>query len=183
MILSLTSSGNQGRFVHGGGRGEMNGRSSHGGHGGHGGGGYGNRGSFLPRDQTRASPTQPNQHFVSRNHKEIVDFFQQNFDLIKDQTVNVSGQKVVAGTSRKTIYYQPPPTPSPTVTPSKAGSYWVLINRAFRPHASHRIKRGENADPRKPPPPPSSLVITRWCWGRCIHHYLGMIPSNFQTVG
>lgn len=115
------------RYTHGGGGGgggrEMNGRNSHGGgHGGHGGGNYGGRGAVLSREQTRPPPVQSSTQFDSRNHKEIVDFFQHNFDIIKDQTLSGSGHK--SNSTRKAVYYQPPQgTARPPAVASEAGLY------------------------------------------------------------
>lgn len=101
----------------------MNGRNSHGGgHGGHGGGNYGGRGAVLSREQTRPPPVQSSTQFDSRNHKEIVDFFQHNFDIIKDQTLSGSGHK--SNSTRKAVYYQPPQgTARPPAVASEAGLY------------------------------------------------------------
>lgn len=83
----------------------MNGRASGGGHSG----GYRGGANHLPmsRDSPPARPPPPPSPFDSRNHKEIVDFFQQNFDVIFDQTQSTAHSKS-AGASRKAVYYQPP---------------------------------------------------------------------------
>ncbi|OQR76929.1 hypothetical protein BIW11_07458, partial [Tropilaelaps mercedesae] len=121
------SNGRGERYSHASGR-EMNGRNSHGGHAGHGSGGgacYGNRGAMLSREQVRPSTLPTNQYFVSRNHKEIVDFFQHNFEIIKDQTQSGPAHESSGRSSRKAVYYHPPAglPQAPAVTPSEAGSY------------------------------------------------------------